>query len=301
MTSAAHRTAVVTGASSGIGKEAARALAARGWNVIGTGRDPGRMATAEAELRAAATGGSVTMVKADHSLIAGSKRLADAIAGLTGRIDVLINNAGGMTDALRMTSEGLEENFASNHVAPFVLTRGLLPLLYAAAAEFAAWRHAHRDDCVRYQRNDPGHQPRRHAEPWGLGSGACLLHRQARQCAVRSGACRTTGGERDRCPCLCARRGGIEFLYLCLRADPRARQRTGDGDHGAGRGHAGLAGDGRGTGPVQRALLGEARGQAAQPGGRQTRQWSSGSGRRAKSWLPASQLETEREQVLYRA
>ncbi|MFA7603129.1 MAG: SDR family NAD(P)-dependent oxidoreductase [Novosphingobium sp.] len=130
------RVAVVTGASSGIGKEVARALVGQGWRVIGTGRDPGRMAEAEAEIAAAAAdGGAIEMLRADLSLLAEARRLAAGIAARTDRIDVLVNNAGGMTDRLAMTAEGLEANFAGNHLGPFVLTEGLLPLLRAAAAD----------------------------------------------------------------------------------------------------------------------------------------------------------------------
>ena len=132
-----HRVAVVTGASSGIGKETAKALAAQGWHVIALGRDPSRTVAAEAEIRAAATG-QVDMIRADLSLIAEAERAADAIAALTSRIDILINNAGGMASRMVMTSEGLEQNFAGNHLGPFVLTNRLLPLLRAAAADAPA-------------------------------------------------------------------------------------------------------------------------------------------------------------------
>ena len=128
------RVAVVTGASSGIGKEVAKALVGEGWRVIGTGRDAGRMAAAAAEIGAAARdGGSIAMLAADLSLMAEAERLAADIAGLTDRIDVLVNNAGGMTDRLEMTAEGLEANFAGNHLGPFLLTERLLPLLRKAA------------------------------------------------------------------------------------------------------------------------------------------------------------------------
>ena len=127
------RVAVVTGASSGIGKEVAKALVAQGWRVIGTGRDAARIAEAEREI-AAAGDGTIELLRADLSLMAGARALAEQVAARTDRVDVLVNNAGGMTDRLEMTSEGLEANFAGNHLGPFVLTAGLMPLLRAATA-----------------------------------------------------------------------------------------------------------------------------------------------------------------------
>ena len=130
------RVAVITGASSGIGKEAAKALAGQGWHVIAVGRDVARSAAAEAEIRAAvAQGGKVDMLRADLSLLADTARLARDIAGLTDRIDILANNAGGMASGLVMTSEGNEANFTGNHLGPFLLTELLLPLLRKAAAD----------------------------------------------------------------------------------------------------------------------------------------------------------------------
>jgi NAD(P)-dependent dehydrogenase (short-subunit alcohol dehydrogenase family) len=130
-----QRVAVISGASSGIGKAAAAALAARGWRVIGIGRDPGRCAAAEAEIRAAAApGAAVHFIRADLALMAEVMRVAAEIAAATSRLDVLINNAGGVRDALVMTAEGNDATFAANHLAPFLLTRELMPLLRATAA-----------------------------------------------------------------------------------------------------------------------------------------------------------------------
>jgi NAD(P)-dependent dehydrogenase (short-subunit alcohol dehydrogenase family) len=129
-----HRVAVVTGASSGIGKELARALAARGWRIIGLGRDVARCTTALAEIRAASTGGQVDMIRADLALLADAARAAREIAALTDRVDVLVNNAGGMAKQKTVTAEGFEANFCSNHLGPFLLTKQLLPLLRRAAS-----------------------------------------------------------------------------------------------------------------------------------------------------------------------
>ncbi|WP_235037936.1 SDR family NAD(P)-dependent oxidoreductase [Novosphingobium sp. 18052] len=127
--------AVVTGASSGIGKEVSKALARQGWRVIGTGRDPARMAAAKAEIAALSVTGAVDMIHADLSLIAAARKTARRIEELTDRIDLLVNNAGGMASEMVLTSEGLEANFAGNHLGPFVLTNELLPLLRSAAME----------------------------------------------------------------------------------------------------------------------------------------------------------------------
>jgi NAD(P)-dependent dehydrogenase (short-subunit alcohol dehydrogenase family) len=126
--------AVVTGASSGIGKAAALALAAQGWRIIGIGRDAGRSAAAEAEIRAASRTGQVTFLRADLSLMADTARVADEIAARTDRVDILVNNAGGMAKTQIITAEGFDENFASNHLGPFLLTVKLLPLLRHAAS-----------------------------------------------------------------------------------------------------------------------------------------------------------------------
>lgn len=134
-----QRVVVVTGASSGIGKASAEAFARMGWHVIGTGRDPERCAAAENSIRASASADArVDFVRGDFTEMADVRRVAGEIAGLTDRIHVLVNNAGGVRDALYRTSEGLEATFAANHLAPFVLTRELLPQLERAAAESPA-------------------------------------------------------------------------------------------------------------------------------------------------------------------
>jgi len=129
-----RRVAVVTGASSGIGKSTAKALVGLGWRVIGVGRDEARCAAAQAELRALAPDAEVDMIRADLSRLADAARAARDIAARSDRIDVLVNNAGGVGKQMVMTADGNEATFASNHLGPFVLTRCLLPLLRKTAA-----------------------------------------------------------------------------------------------------------------------------------------------------------------------
>lgn len=127
--------AVVTGASSGVGKAAAKALAAQGWHVIAHGRDPARTAAAEADIRAvAAPGVKVSVVRGDLALLSDTARMAREIAGLTDKVHVLLNNAGGVRNELVMTPEGNEATFAGNHLGHFLLTNRLFPLLRSAAA-----------------------------------------------------------------------------------------------------------------------------------------------------------------------
>ena len=136
-----QRVAVISGASSGIGKEAAKALAAQGWKVIGIGRNAERSAAALEEIRAAAAnGGEAEMLVADLAIMAEVVAVADRIGALTDRVDALLNNAGGIPSEKVVTAEGLEENFAGNHLGPFLLTSRLLPLLRNAAAAAPAGR-----------------------------------------------------------------------------------------------------------------------------------------------------------------
>ena len=77
-------------------------------------------------------------MRANLSLMADAARLAEDIARLTDRVDLLINNAGGMASGLVLTSEGNDVNFAGNHLGPFLLTGRLLPLLCQAAQDAPA-------------------------------------------------------------------------------------------------------------------------------------------------------------------
>jgi NAD(P)-dependent dehydrogenase (short-subunit alcohol dehydrogenase family) len=128
------RVALITGASSGIGKELAKGLAAQGWRIIGIGHDPTRLAAAEAEIRAVSSNGRVEMLRVDLASIGASSRAGREVSTLTDRIDLLVNNAGGMVKEKVITSEGHEQCFASNHLGPFALTQTLLPLLRRTAA-----------------------------------------------------------------------------------------------------------------------------------------------------------------------
>jgi len=132
------RVAVITGASAGIGKAAAKELAGQGWRVIGVGRNPQRSEAALAEIRSAVPSAQVDMVVADLAELAQAKNAAREIRELTDRIDVLVNNAGGIGKEVVVTSEGNEAVFAGNHLGPFVLTQELLPLLRAAAKDAPA-------------------------------------------------------------------------------------------------------------------------------------------------------------------
>jgi len=128
----ASKVAVVTGASSGIGLVVARELARQGWRVIVHGRDPYRTKAALAEVNRAALRSQATSVLADLSVMSEVRRAANEIASLTGRIDLLVNNAGAINRKRRVTSEGYEATFAGNHLGPFLLTRTLMPLLRVA-------------------------------------------------------------------------------------------------------------------------------------------------------------------------
>jgi NAD(P)-dependent dehydrogenase (short-subunit alcohol dehydrogenase family) len=127
------KTVVITGGTSGIGEVAALELAQMGARIVLVGRDKPRAQTTLARLRERGPGLAHTVHYADLTRLAEMKRVAAQIAGVEQRIDVLINNAGAMFAARRVTEDGLERTFALNHMAYFVVTAGLRERLTASA------------------------------------------------------------------------------------------------------------------------------------------------------------------------
>jgi NAD(P)-dependent dehydrogenase (short-subunit alcohol dehydrogenase family) len=125
-------TCLVTGATSGIGRETARGLAARGARVLMVARSAERGEPVRAAL-AEETRGQVDLLCADLSRQADVRRLAQEVHTRTDRLHVLINNAGVLTRTREITADGLETQFAVNHLAPFLLTNLLLDLLRRGA------------------------------------------------------------------------------------------------------------------------------------------------------------------------
>src|SRR5216684_3019510 len=126
------RTALVTGATDGVGRVVARELAKQGWRVLVHGRDRPRGEALVHEIERA--GGRAIFLAADLASLAEVRRLADEVRKATDRLDLLINNAGiGTAGAGRQTSaDGHELRFAVNYLAGFLLTYLLLPLLKAS-------------------------------------------------------------------------------------------------------------------------------------------------------------------------
>jgi retinol dehydrogenase 12 len=132
-TSMEGKTCVVTGATSGIGRAAAEALAAMGARIVMVARNKQRGEAMLAKLRDHFPVADHSIYYADLLRLPEVKRAAADIAAAEPRIDVLLNNAGAMFAWRKITPDGFERTFALNHVAPFVLTHGLRERLFAAA------------------------------------------------------------------------------------------------------------------------------------------------------------------------
>src|SRR5689334_12398949 len=118
---------VLTGATRGIGQAAAVQLAKRGADLALVGRDSERVADVVREAQEAAPGSaSVDGYTADLAQLDEVRRLAAELKARYPRIDVLANNAGAKFDSKHVTSDGYEQTFALNHLAPFLLTHLLI-------------------------------------------------------------------------------------------------------------------------------------------------------------------------------
>lgn len=124
---------LVTGGTGGIGRETARGLAEQGATVIIVGRGRERGEAVASELRAATGNPAVHYMQADLADQADTERFATAFREQHDRLDVLVNNAGGVFWERQESPDGLEMTFALNHLGYFQLTHLLLPLLLASA------------------------------------------------------------------------------------------------------------------------------------------------------------------------
>jgi NAD(P)-dependent dehydrogenase (short-subunit alcohol dehydrogenase family) len=126
------KTCLVTGATSGIGKATALALAGLGATVVLVCRNESKGRETARELRAATGNETIDVKVADLSLQRQIRRLAADFNRKYERLDVLVNNAGAMFPHRLETDEGIEITLAVNHLAPFLLTNLLLEKLKAA-------------------------------------------------------------------------------------------------------------------------------------------------------------------------
>mgnify|MGYP001806058482 CR=1 FL=1 len=127
------KTALVTGANSGLGLAIAQGLAAAGWRVGLVARDRARGEAALAEIQAATGNPQLQLFVADLASQVEVRALADSVLAHFDALHLLVNNAGTAFRERRLTADGIERALAVNHLAPFLLTQLLLERITASA------------------------------------------------------------------------------------------------------------------------------------------------------------------------
>jgi NAD(P)-dependent dehydrogenase (short-subunit alcohol dehydrogenase family) len=129
----AEVTALVTGATDGLGRRVARELAAKGATVLVHGRGPERLEATLEELRGETGSEKLGFYLADLSSLGEVRGMAERVLSEHDRLDVLVNNAGIISQERKVSGDGHELTFAVNHLSHFLLTGLLLPLLRGSA------------------------------------------------------------------------------------------------------------------------------------------------------------------------
>jgi NAD(P)-dependent dehydrogenase (short-subunit alcohol dehydrogenase family) len=131
MTSLEGKTCLITGATSGIGKEIALGLAEMGATVVLVGRSREKCESTVQEIgsKTGRAGGMISWIVADISSQASVRQLAKDYAAAYRRLDVLVNNAGVFLAKRTTTVDGIEYTLAVNHLAPFLLTGLLIDII----------------------------------------------------------------------------------------------------------------------------------------------------------------------------
>jgi NAD(P)-dependent dehydrogenase (short-subunit alcohol dehydrogenase family) len=133
MTDMTGKTVLVTGATNGVGEATATALAAKGARVLVHGRNADKGATVVAAIKRVSHNDAVEFVAGNLADLASVRAMAAEVLARAPRLDVLVNNAGGLYTKRSVTMDGFESSFGVNHLAPFLLTNLLLDRLKASA------------------------------------------------------------------------------------------------------------------------------------------------------------------------
>jgi NAD(P)-dependent dehydrogenase (short-subunit alcohol dehydrogenase family) len=172
------RTMLVTGGTTGIGKETARALAGAGATVVITARTHDKGAAALVDLHEAVPEADVSYDVLELDSLASVRAFTDRFAAAHDRLDVLIANAGVMAMPYGLTEDGFEQHLGTNHLGHFVLVGRLLPLLVASAPSrivlLSSGGHAASD--IRWDDPNFAHSDFSKMEAYGQSKTANILH-----------------------------------------------------------------------------------------------------------------------------
>ncbi len=166
---------VITGASAGLGRESARALAAAGAQVTLAGRNMTALQQAQQWVVEEVPDARTSLVELDLTSLASVRGAADVIAESAPRIDVLMNNAGVMFTPFSRTADSFEIHFGTNHLGHFELTRLLRPQLAGARVVILSSDGHHMSDI---DLNDPNWERREYDKfaAYGASKTANVLH-----------------------------------------------------------------------------------------------------------------------------
>jgi NAD(P)-dependent dehydrogenase (short-subunit alcohol dehydrogenase family) len=130
---------VITGATSGIGREAALRMAQLGARVLIVARNPSKTSRVIEELQARVPLAQISAVQANMGILADVRRASREIADALGTVHVLVHNAGALEDTFEKTSDGIERTIASHVVGPYLMTELLRPALAQAQGSKVIW------------------------------------------------------------------------------------------------------------------------------------------------------------------
>jgi len=170
------KTCVITGASAGLGRESARALAAAGSHVVLAARNDDDVADTARWVRAHVPGAQMSTIRLDLTSLASVRAAAAAIRDIAPTVHVLMNNAGVMFTPFSRTADGFEIQFGTNHLGHFELTRLLAPALVEGARIVILSSDGHRMSDVDF--DDPNWHRRDYDKfaAYGASKTANVLH-----------------------------------------------------------------------------------------------------------------------------